>query len=389
MNPEQYTVKWFDKISLIDKSKWDSLAVPLESPVLEWDWLCLLEESESIVPERGWHPNHLTVWKGETLAAAAPLYIKTHSEGEFIFDYLWADLADKLKIQYYPKMVGISPVTPVDGYRFLIHPEENKEEITTLMVEEIDRFCLKNKIVSCNFLFIQEDWKSLILPYGFHAWKHQQYIWRNREYKDFSEYLAMFKKNQRRNIRRERKAMENSNISFKAFTDKEIPESFFALMYDYYSNTNAQFGIWAAKYLTKGFFLGLNKRYKHRLLFICAFKGELEKPIALSLLIIKGESIYGRYWGADKRYKHLHFNACYYEPIDWAIKRGILRFNPGIGGYHKARRGFEAVTGYSLHKFYDMRLQFILDLNIDRINQFEQEGIDELNMNLPFKKIQK
>ena len=146
-----YRVEWTSSISDIDRLAWDALAVPLHTPLLEYDWLRLLEESGSVKAETGWLPIHLTVWSGDRLVGAAPLYLKGHSSGEFVFDHAWADVAQRMGIRYYPKLVGMSPFSPVIGYRFLIAPEEDEERITDRMIQAIDRFCPHNRLSGCSF----------------------------------------------------------------------------------------------------------------------------------------------------------------------------------------------------------------------------------------------
>jgi predicted N-acyltransferase len=156
-------------------------------------------------------------------------------------------------------------------------------------------------------------------------------------------------------------------------------------MYVFYEHTNAQFGPWGAKYLNREFFTGLFEDYRHRLLLLGAYdRHGSADPVAMSFLLHKGEQIYGRYWGSVGRYDSLHFNTCYYSPIEWAIERGIRRFDPGIGSSHKLRRGFQAAVNWSLHRFYDPNLTRIMAGHIDQINRMEQDRIDTLNRSLPF-----
>lgn len=374
----------------IDRSAWDALALSLETPLLEWEWLRLLEESGSVRIEAGWLPVHLTVWAGERLVGAAPLYLKGHSNGEFVFDHAWANLAERLGIHYYPKLVGMSPFSPVVGYRFLIDPREDIMQVTRLMIESIDRFCSTNHVAGCSFLFVDPDWRSLMEDLGFISWRHQSYAWRNRNFKSFDDYLALFNANQRHNIRRERKSVDAAGIHIKPLTGAEIPRKLFALMHAFYARTNDRYGPWGCKYLTKSFFEGLADRYRHRLLLMAAFDGvENEIPVGMSFLLKKKDRLYGRYWGCAAQINHLHFDACYYSPIEWAIRHAVTVFDPGAGSTHKVRRGFEAVANHSLHRFYDPRMVQIMQAHIHEINRQEQEYIDELNAALPFSKAPK
>lgn len=378
---------WFRHMASIDRAQWNMLAHALNTPFLEWDWLHEMELSESISPKTGWIPNHLTVWSENRLVAAAPLYIKTHSEGEFVYDSVWANVAHRLGVRYFPKMVGMSPVTPVIGYRFLMAPDMDEKEITRLMLEQIDHVCLRNKLSGCSFLFVEPAWKNVMENLGYHGWVHQSFIWENQGFKSFQDYLAQFRSNQRRNIRREQKVVEKQELLLRTFFKDEIPEQFLSLMYDFYVRTNAKFGPWGCKYLTRKFFEGLYRNYRHRLLFVAAFKkSESNIPSAMALLVNKEDQLYGRYWGCNQAFDSLHFNTCYYEPIRWAIEKGIQTYHPGAGGLHKVRRGFRAIAGYSLLRFYDLKLQNIMIHHISEINQLEQGEIDQINTMLPFSK---
>jgi uncharacterized protein len=370
-------------ISEVDRGAWDALAGPMETPLLEWEWLRQMEISGSISPETGWVPLHLTLWRDGLLVAAAPLYVKGHSSGEFVWDHMWADVAQQLGVRYYPKIIGMSPATPAVGYRFLVASGEDEAAVTALMLEQIEQLARKNKISGCGFNFVDPGWKDLVQGLGYTAWQHQSYEWINEGFATFDDYLARFDKNQRRNIKRERASVCDAGVTLKALTGEEITASHLSLMYRYYLNTNNQFGPWAARFLTRKFFSGL-EGYRHRLLLLAAFEQGTRDPIAMSFLITKGRVLIGRYWGADKFVSNLHFDTCYYAPIQWAIEHGVQRFDPGAGSPHKVRRGFQAVANYSLHRFYDEDMRRVMEKHIRQINKMEQQEIDGLNQALPF-----
>lgn len=371
-----------DKVSA---EQWDRLALPLETPLLEWQWLHDLEASGSIAPQHGWHPCHLTIWEADSLVAAAPLYIKTHSDGEFIFDHWWAQLAGEYGISYYPKLVGMSPVTPAVGYRLLTAEGVDPLSVATQMIAAMDQLCVKLKIASAHLNFIDAPWFAQYCANQFTAWHHQSYLWRNTGYKNFEDYLTIFKSTQRRNIHRERRQMEKQGIRIRTLTGDAIPMKLAPVMYDYYLRTNAQYGPWAARYLNADFFERIFQSYRHRLLVIAAYRQtDEQRPVALSMLLIKGRHLIGRYWGRAEQIKDLHFNMCFYAPIQWAIDHGIQTFDPGAGSTHKIYRGFEAVTNTSLHRFYDPRLKHLFQHLIDEVNRMEQANIEALNRMLPF-----
>jgi hypothetical protein len=381
-----YSVAWIQKIAEIPKNQWDALAKPLATPFMEWDWIHNLESSGSATGKTGWQPCHLTVWRDHHLIAAAPFYIKSHSYGEFVFDHQWADLSHRLGIRYYPKLLGMTPFTPAVGYRFLVAPNEDEAAIVELMVAAIDRFCIQNHLSGCHFLFVDPDWRILMEQYGFNSWLHHSYIWTNKSFQNFDDYLAVFNANQRRNIKRERKAVTQAGLSIKTLAGEAIPHYLFPLIYRFYSHTCDKF-YWGSKYLTHQFFEQLYPNYRERVVLIAAYRDETEqKPVGLSFCLRKGDNLYGRYWGAFQDYDCLHFEACYYQPIEWAISQGIQMFDPGAGGHHKKRRGFPATENYSLHRFYHPRMNQIFSRYIEEINVMEQEEIDAINQELPFTK---
>lgn len=222
-----YSTRWINTVAEVPQTAWDNLAQPLITPFFEWDWLHNIESSGSATGRTGWLPHHLTVWRDQQLVGIAPLYLKGHSRGEFVFDNQWADVAHQLGIEYYPKLLGMSPFTPAEGYRFMIAPGEDEEEITGLMVHSIDQFCIENKISGCNFLYVDPEWKPMLEKFGFASWLHHSYIWKNQEYETFDDYLKGFNANQRRNIKRERKAVTQAGLQLKTHTGDQIPKAFF------------------------------------------------------------------------------------------------------------------------------------------------------------------
>ena len=382
----KYSINWLAKIAEIPKQAWDALAQPLKTPFLEWEWLHNLETSGSAIPSTGWQPCHLTIWEGRELIAAAPLYLKSHSYGEFVFDHQWADLAYRLGVSYYPKLLGMSPFTPATGYRFLIAPGQDELAITEVMISAIDHFCNRNKIYGCHFLFVDPDWRSLLENYGFRSWLHHSYIWSNENFNNFDDYLQQFNANQRRNIKRERKAVATAGLQVQVLSGEDIPHHLFPLIYRFYSSTCDKF--WGgSKYLTRKFFAQLHPNYSDRIVLVTATtESDPHKPVGMSFFIRKEENLYGRYWGCLAEFDCLHFEACYYQPIEWGINQGIKMFDPGAGGQHKKRRGFPATANHSLHRFYHGKMTQILRNYIQEINQMEQEEIEAINLDLPFSK---
>ena len=376
---------WVRQIEEVPAADWDRLALPLSTPFLEWAWLHAMEQSGSAVANAGWQPCHLILWRDKTLVGAAPMYLKGHSYGEFVFDHQWADLADRLGVNYYPKLLGMSPFTPAEGYRFLIAPEEDEAAITRAMVEAIDGFCVRNDISGCHFLYVDSGWRERMAHLGFSSWLHHSYVWQNQGFQSFDDYLDIFNANQRRNVKRERKSVTTAGLRLDAITGEAITHALCNRMYDYYADTCDKFGWWGSKYLTRKFFNLIHHNYRHRVVLFAAFGEDEHDPVGMSFCLTKGDRLYGRYWGSKVEMNHLHFNACYYAPIEWGIANGIQTFDPGAGGRHKKRRGFPATPNHSLHRFYEPRLQALLVRYIQEVNSLEQREMDAINADLPLK----
>ncbi len=383
--PDGPTIRWHQQMARIPEAAWNRLALPLETPFLEWEWLALMEDSGSISTETGWYPCHLTVHRNGRLVAAAPLYIKTHSSGEFVFDYIWADAAERMGVQYYPKLVGAVPVTPLSGYQFLMDPSENSAALTQLMLSAVDAFCEANALSGSHFLFLAPWMRRAFKNAGYSEWRHQSYRWANAGYGCFDDYLSRFNTNQRRNIKRERRALKTAGIRVAAVDGSDLPDDAYERMYAFYARTNDKFGLWGCKYLRPDFFSGLKKAFGHRLMFVTASEADgLTDPLGMAMFIRKKKWLFGRYWGSARDIRNLHFNACYYSPIEWAIRNGVRFYDPGMGGEHKLRRGFVSVLNYSVHRFREPRLRGLMAAHIDEINRLETEAVISQNARLPF-----
>ncbi len=380
---ERNGVYWVSRMQDVDRDEWNRLADRYETPLLDWDWLRILEDSGSVSPEEGWIPQHCLLYHDERLIAAAPLYVKTHSVGEFVFDYAWAEVAEQLGARYYPKLVAMSPLTPAIGYRFLVGEGEDEAATVSRVVEEIELFCRSNDLHGFSILWPEPDFAALVGEESFTHWRHQHYEWENDSFSSFDDYLAVFRKNQRRNIRRERASMEDQGLTIATSLARDVPQDHLDTMYRYYLNTNEQFGPWAARFLNESFFRMVREACGDRVLLTSAYE-DRATPVGMAMLLHKRHRLIGRYWGAERFVPNLHFNLCYYEPIRWAIEHGVRTFDPGMGSSHKVRRGFRAVATHSLHRFFDERMQLVMKMNIDRINRYEQMHIEHLNDHLPF-----
>ena len=380
----ELTARWHSAMAEIPEAQWQALTAAESLPFYSWRWLVALEQSGSIAPRQGWQPCHLGLWHGEELIAAAPLYLKGHSYGEFVFDQSFAQLAAQLGQRYYPKLLGMSPLSPVLGYRFLTAPGTNAAALTALMLEQIDAFCREHQIFSCNFLYVDPAWQPLAEAAGCATWLNQQSLWSNQGYSDFDAYLASFNANQRRNIKRERKAVQAAGLQITPVEGEAISPALLSRMHEFYAQHCARWGAWGSKYLTEAFFDHAAAQLRRHLVLFSAHRGDPEQPLAMSLCVHSERMLWGRYWGSDEEIDNLHFEVCYYAPIEWAIGRGIQQFDPGAGGSHKRRRGFLAKPHASLHRWYHPRFDGIVRRWLPEANAEQLEQIEAINAELPF-----
>jgi predicted N-acyltransferase len=402
MNRTKYSLKILKSVREVQKKQWDALLAAGSAdqrfgagyscavPFLEWTWLYDMEESGSISPETGWQPLHITLWEEDELKAAAPLYLKYGSEGEFVYDYFWAEAASSIGRSWYPKLVGTNPAVPAEGYRFLWAEGMNGEKVTRILLDAAETVCLGNRIPGLHLLFADPAWAAILPDLGFTAWEHSHFLWENNGFGNFEEYLALFNKYQRKNIRKEYRRPGEQGVTVRVINGKDADAELFNKMFELFTITNDKFMPWDARWVNENFFLLLEKNFRHGVAFVearraaspAARAGDL---IALAMLIRRGDRIWGRYWGAYEDVKDLHFAACYYAPMDWAIQNGIRFFDPGAGSPHKIRRGFRSVPDKSWHKFFDPALEKLFKSNIKAVNRYEQENRKTLNAELPFK----
>ncbi|WP_319476422.1 GNAT family N-acetyltransferase [Marispirochaeta aestuarii] len=371
-------------IGEIERDSWNSLALGSRTPFYEWEWLALLEQSGSIDSSSGWQPLHISFNRNGIPVGIMPLYLKSHSHGEFVFDYGWADLAGQLNIPYYPKLVGTAPATPSGYYRFFCSDPAELDALLSRGISTLEDISRNNQIRGLNFLFCDPVFARGLKD--FHQWENQSYLWINRDYSDFQDFLSELSKNHRRNIRREWNSLSDQGLEITAVSGADLSEGIMERMYRFYLQTNARFGPWAAKYLNRDFFLRLPEFVDHRVVIFSAHprNAKPEEALGMSLCVYKGDWLFGRYWGGDPGTKNIHFNTCYYAPMQWMIERGMHYFDPGAGSPHKLHRGFMPHPVVSCHRFFDPLLSEIFRENIPAINRENRRMIRSMEESVPF-----
>jgi predicted N-acyltransferase len=368
-------------IAGVPREEWNAL-VGEESPFLEWDWLAGLEQAGTLGGRTGWESRPLLVREEGRLIAACPLYLKQHSEGEFVFDGSWAQAAERAGIAYYPKLLVGVPFTPVTGGRCLVAAGRDRAQGARLLGRALRELCVANDFSGVHVNFCREDEIAPLADSGYLLRLGLQYHWQNAGYQSFEDYLDAFRSKRRNQIRRERRALAEQGVEIQVLVGDEIGSELVDPIFRLYRSTVEQH-YWGRQYLNRAFFELLVERFRHRLCLVLARqRGEL---VAGTANIVKSGALYGRYWGALRSLRHLHFNVCYYAAIEWAIARGISRFEPGAGGDYKYLRGFDARPTYSMHFLAEPRLASAVARFLDQEREHAASVIQQLAASSPLK----
>lgn len=341
--------------SLADVSPqdWDACAnpeglYPAIDPFVTWRFLHALEVSGSVGDGTGWHPHYLLLFENDALIAAAPMYLKTHSQGEYIFDFNWAQAYEQAGGKYYPKLQIAVPFTPATGRRFLCRSGYEAMGQSALR-EAMIKIAADNGISSGHVTFCTEAEALAGAKAGFLHRKSSQFHWLNDEYKTFSDFLGALSARKRKNIRRERRQALEADIEVQHVTGKDIRPEHWDAFWMFYQDTGAR--KWGTPYLTRAFFEEAQSHLRDDILLILAIRDG--KYIAGAMNVIGQETLYGRYWGCVEDHPYLHFELCYYQAIEWAIAHGLQRVEAGAQGDHKLARGYLPVECHSLHWIAD------------------------------------
>jgi predicted N-acyltransferase len=330
-----------DSIGDFDPCAWNSL-VGSGYPFLTHEFLLAAEQSGSVAAECGWTARHLGLFdQNDGLVAAMPLYEKTHSWGEFVFDWSWANAYENAGLDYYPKLISAVPFTPASSRRLLA----TNDEQATLLLKAARTFMSDNDYSSLHILFPESSELAALESAGFKLRKDCQFHWHNHGYQDFAEFLDTFSSAKRKKVRRDRRRVAEQGIKFRRFTGREADTAVWKDVYDLISITFLRRG--SLPYFSLDFFLEVSRQLPDNILLVVAEKNRL--PIAAAVFYDTTDTLYGRYWGADSHYNALHFETCYYQGIDYCIEHNRQRFEPGTQGEHKVSRGFLPVNTWSAH----------------------------------------
>ncbi|MES2963651.1 MAG: GNAT family N-acetyltransferase, partial [Bdellovibrionota bacterium] len=336
MSASPLQIEVLDSISRVTPEEWNAL-VPPDFVFADHRFLSSLEDSGCLGRRTGWHPLIVVARLEGRLAGALPLYAKTNSYGEFIFDWQWAQAAESAGLEYYPKLVGAIPFTPATGPKFLIATDTSTETSATEAISSdgIRRSLLaaartlvaEQNFSSLHLLFTTPDETRFLESSGSLVRHSFQFHWQRRpEWKTFADYLGSLRSKRRSEVRRERESVRASGLSLELVTGEQLTREHSNLMFRFYRSTIAKMG--GVPYLTENFFKTITERMPERILFVVARKPSGE-AVAGALNLFGGQSLFGRYWGCDDDYRHLHFEVCYYAAIEWALANGIELFEAG------------------------------------------------------------
>ena len=362
-----FSLRVHARVSEVPKETWDA-CVGDGSPFVEHTWLDCFEEAGCVGGDEddhagAWQPAHLALYEGRALVAVAPSYFKTNSEGEFIFDWAWADLARRIGVRYYPKLLVASPFSPVTGERVLVAPGQDRERAIAAMAGAVRATAIEAKLSSAHALFLRDDEARIWEAEGFSRRASVQYHWFNEGFATFDDWVATFKSKKRNQLRREAAQPAKDGVRIETIAPERITPEIVRAMHRFYASTVDKF-VWGRRYLNRRFFELVVDRFRDRLAWVIAWRGD--EPIAGAFNVEKGDRLYGRYWGASVDLPFLHFNVCYYHGIRHCIDRGLQVFEPGAGGEHKLARGFRPTTMHSAHWVQNARFRQIIDDFLER-----------------------
>jgi predicted N-acyltransferase len=372
--------RFLGSIADVGAAEWNALAGTAQ-PFLRHEFLLSLEESGCTTPRTGWAPRHAVVGDAQgRLLGALPLFVKTHSRGEFVFDFAWANAYAQYGLKYYPKLLSAVPFTPVTGPRLLVDPTIDDKSMSEALTRAAIDYARSERLSSWHVLFPSSGNLRALNGAGLIERRDCQFHWFNRGYGSFDDFLATFTAEKRKKAKRERRRVTEAGIDFDTRLGGEMTDSLWKTVYEFYADTFYRHG--HEPYLNLHFFKLVSARMPERMMLKIARQGRT--PIAVAIFFVGEDALYGRYWGAGGNYHSLHFETCYYQGIEYCIEHRLGSFEPGTQGEHKVPRGFVPTLTSSAHYITDERFA-------DAIRDFaarEARGVDHyassVNEHVPY-----
>lgn len=368
-------------IDEVAAEEWNALDLG-GNPTVSHEFLSTLEHERCVGRHAGWSIAHIVLRDDNgVLVGALPLYRKTHSWGEFVFDFSWAQAYAQAGLHYYPKLVGMVPFTPVPGPRLLVRPQladQARTQLCDALVQMLD----DEGASSAHILFVQPADRACLEAHGFMSRKDCQFHWFNRGYETFEDFLATFRSEKRKKAARERRRIQESGIEHVTLAGEDIDDDLWEIIFAFSAQTFAMRG--HEHYLTAGFFRTLSRQRPGTIMVkLARFKGE---PIAAAIFFVGADTLYGRYWGAAADFHSLHFETCYYQGIEYCIERKLSRFEPGTQGEHKVPRGFEPTATWSVHRIQDSRFKRAIQSYLRQEEEAVDRYIAEVEAHVPYRR---
>ena len=374
-------IDFLSNIQEIKPKDWNRLN-PNNYPFTQYEFLAALESSHCVGANTGWQAKHMVLYRGEQLVAAMPCYRKDHSYGEYVFDWSWAQAYQEQGLNYYPKLISAIPFTPVPGTRLLCDEQTKYKPLIRAIFEAIQKYSEDNGYSGWHLLFPEIDLLKQGTDLGLLKREDIQFHWHNQNYQEFDDFLAILRSSKRKQVRRERRIVADQDVEMRRYCGKQIDswvlESFYICYCQTYLRRSGHSG-----YLNQKFFEEITNSLSEQMMICLAIKED--RAIAASLFFFDEDNLYGRYWGCIENIDCLHFEACYYQGIEFAIERKIKSFNPGTQGEHKLVRGFEPTKTFSLHWVKDSRFQAALANFMRQESEYKTEYQDAAKEALPFR----
>jgi uncharacterized protein len=374
------TIKHQEGLASVSAEQWNRLNTE-QNPFLQHEFLYGLESTNCLEPE-GWIPRHITIEAEGVLVAALPLYLRTNSYGEFVFDWAWAEAYERAGGNYYPKLVSAIPFTPVQGQRILIDKDfADSDLLQELLIKQLIESTESSNISSAHCLFPTEADSDTLSEHPFLKRIGFQFHWINRDYRDFQDFLDGLTRKKRKQIRRERRQAVEAGVEVELLKGNEISEEQWLTFYSFYCSTFHK--RWGNPRLTLEFFKLLSEKMPDSTLLIMARQDD--QYIAGAFAMLSKDTLYGRHWGCSLQLPFLHFELCYYQTIDYCIQHGLQTVDAGVQGEHKLSRGFDPVRTSSFHWIRHEGFRASIDDFLQRETKEIDFYIDELNTHLPYK----
>jgi predicted N-acyltransferase len=378
-------IRLVNALAEVSPADWNAVANPPGlpyDPFVSWEFLEAMERSGAATPRTGWRGAHILVQDaGGRLRGAMPLWLKSHSRGEFIFDQSWAEAWERAGGAYYPKLLSAVPFTPVAGRRRLVAPGPDEAIYKAALLQGALQLLQDMKISTLHINFIEEADVGPLEHAGLLIRTDQQFHWKNNGYGSFEDFLATLSSDKRKTLRKERmKAQEG--LTFRQITGDDITEQHLDRFFEFYMDTGSR--KWGSPYLTRSSFSLIRERMARDLLFIFAYDGDT--AIAGAMNLIGSDTLYGRYWGCIDQRPMLHFETCYYQAIDFAIAHGLTTVEAGAQGGHKLARGYGPVKTYSAHWIAHAGFRAAVADFLEREREAVDADMDFLKDRTPFRK---